>query len=147
MQTKPPRGNAMSNPYAQPQPNPYGAPIYGPPKPQENTLGIVGFIVSLFGFFVCIAALVGLVLSLMGLRREPKGFAIAGTVIGGLGTLMWLGVVAFYGAVIAACIGLGVAVQPEIQTRSTLQDARRRIEDVRGPDGVIPGEAEGNGII
>jgi len=137
----------MSNPYLQPQPNPYGAPAYGPPRPQENTLGLIGFIVSLAGFFVCIAAPVGLMLSVMGLRREPKGFAVAGTIIGTLAMLMWLGVVAIYGAVILACIGFGAAVQPDLQTRVALQSARHKIENVRGPGGRIPVEAEGNGLI
>ncbi len=43
-----------------------------------NTLGIVGFILSL----LCITAVIGLPLSLIALRRQPRGLAIAGTVIG-----------------------------------------------------------------
>jgi hypothetical protein len=141
-------GFAMSNPYPQPPVNPYLASGYGARAPQENTLGLVGFIVSLLSFVVCpLAAPIGLILSLMALRREPKGFAIAGAIVGGLITLTWVAIIALYGAILAACIGIGVAAQPQIQTRATLNDARQRIESFKGPAGDIPGEAEGNGII
>ena len=133
----------MSYPY---QP-PYATAGYAPQSQAENTLGLVGFICSLVGLVFCIAAPVGLVLSLMGLRREPKGLAIAGTIIGGLTTLSYLAILAFYGAVIAACIGIGVAAQPELQTRQTLNDARSKLEQFQGEDGTIPGQAEGDGIL
>jgi hypothetical protein len=131
----------MSNPYSSPH-----APQYYQP-PQENTLGLVGFIASLIGLFFCVAAPVGLIISLMGLRQHPKGFAIAGTIIGGVTTLLYLAVLAMYGAFLAACIGVGVAAQPMVQTMATLGDARQTIENAIGPDGAYPGQAEGDRLI
>ena len=50
-----------------------------PKKPETNGLGLAGFIVSLVG--ICsggVLSPIGLVLSIVGLFREPRGFAIAG---------------------------------------------------------------------
>jgi hypothetical protein len=54
------------------------------PQPmQSNTLGIVGFILAF-----CVSPL-GLILSLVALSKPPRGFAVAGTVIGLIGTVLW----------------------------------------------------------
>lgn len=141
--------SGVRGPY--PNPNPYANPAgYGYPPYQEqpqNTLGLAGFIVSLCGFVFCMAFPVGLVLSLAAIRKEPKGFAIAGAIIGGIGTALGLLVVVLYGAMIAACIGFGVAAQPQLQTQMSLESARQRIEMSKGADGSYPGEAEGNAAI
>ena len=56
--------------------------------PQENGFGLAGFIVSIAGLFLCgIPSLIGMILSLIGLRKEPKGFAVAGTIIGLVGLI------------------------------------------------------------
>lgn len=58
------------------------------PPPQENGWGLAGFVVSIAGLIFCgIPSIVGLVLSAIGLRKEPRGFAIAGVAIGLLGIL------------------------------------------------------------
>jgi hypothetical protein len=56
--------------------------------PPTNNLAIAGFVVSLLGIFGSCGLLspIGLILSLAALGREPRGFAIAGTIIGALGT-------------------------------------------------------------
>lgn len=54
----------------------------------SNGLGMAGFIVSLVGF-ICTGGVlcpIGLVMSLIALGKKPRGFAIAGTVIGALGS-------------------------------------------------------------
>jgi hypothetical protein len=53
------------------------------PKP-TNTLGVLSFILSLLGLFCGITAPIGLILGIMALQRQPKGFALAGTIIGGV---------------------------------------------------------------
>lgn len=61
----------------------------------SNGLGLAGFIVSLVGLVSCgLISPIGLVLSLVGLGKSPKGFAIAGTVLGILGSL-WAFVLVF----------------------------------------------------
>lgn len=64
-----------------------------PPSSSEvpassNGLGLAGFITSLVGLAFTIGLLcpVGLILSLIALTRRPRGFAVAGVVIGAIGT-------------------------------------------------------------
>ncbi len=57
------------------------------PQPTNN-LGLAGFITSLLGILSCgVLAPIGLLLSLIGLTKQPRGFAIAGTIIGLLGSI------------------------------------------------------------
>ena len=75
----------------------------------RNTLGIVGFVFSLLGVLTCgVLAPVGLLLSLFGLFRRPRGFATAGTIISLLGTL-WLG------ALGAAVVGTVTRLEPALE--------------------------------
>ncbi len=57
----------------------------------SNGLGVAGFVVSLVGFLVCggLVCPIGVIMSAVALGREPKGFAIAGLIIGLLGSA-WL---------------------------------------------------------
>lgn len=70
------------------------------PSATSNGLGLAGFITSLVGlaFTVGLLCPIGLILSLIGLTRRPRGFAVAGVVIGGIGScggcLMLVAVVA-----------------------------------------------------
>ena len=58
---------------------------------QSNTLGLVGFIVSIVGLLTggCLAP-IGLVLSIIAVFKQPRGFAIAGIVISLIGLLVFL---------------------------------------------------------
>lgn len=77
---QPQYGQAQYNYYQQPQPQ-YG---YQQPSAQNNTMGVAGFVCSLLfwtpycGFVFWI---LGLVFSIIGLQKEPKGLAKAGLVI------------------------------------------------------------------
>ena len=80
---------AAQTPYGAPAPPPYGIP-YPQPR-QSNGIGIAGFVVTLvnmvLGFipfvnFLCIILLpLGLILSIIGMLKSPRGLAIAGLVI------------------------------------------------------------------
>ena len=114
-------GPATQASYAPAPAYPYQQPIYqqAAPAPQSvsqhvtihaapsNGLGVAGFIVSLVGFLTCgLACPIGLLLSLPALAKRPRGFAIAGSVLGFLGTA----VLALWGfAFIMALLGLGAA--------------------------------------
>lgn len=121
------------------------------PVSSENTLGLLGFIFSLVGVFFCFAAPVGLLLSLMGLRKEPRGLAVAGSIIGGFLSLIYGVIVAIYGAIIltmvAACIGVTAFAVPQAQTISTMRQAAEQIENSKDADGAYPDEAAGNQLI
>ena len=115
------------DPYAPLQPAPAPAYAAGPSAPAPSaagpyatapvatdpgrTLGIVGLVLSFF------TALVGLVVSIVALRRSRRagftnGFALAGTIVGGLGTLAVVVVVVVggvtLGGVAAKCQELGL---------------------------------------
>lgn len=65
-------------------------PPHMPPPPHptsgENAVGLIGFIVSLIGLVSCgCLAPFGALISLVGMAREPRGFAIAGLVLGIVG--------------------------------------------------------------
>lgn len=84
-----------------------------PPRPVKdgNTPGLVGFILSLLGLVSCgLLAPIGLIVSLFGLGKEPKGFAIAGVVLGAVGScggiLSWILFLPVMLGVLAA-IGMG----------------------------------------
>jgi len=131
-------------------PGPYYAP--GPPAPQPvNAAGLVGFILSMCGLACGILFPVGFIVSLFGLRRPPKGFAIAGTVIGAVGSVIWGIVAAVYGTVLVAyigcCMSFGAAMKPVVETESALTEARSKIEDYDFENDKYPSEAEGNALI
>ncbi len=48
-----------------------------------NTLGVVGFVLAF-----CLSP-IGLILSLIALLRAPRGFAVAGVIVGLLGSIVW----------------------------------------------------------
>jgi len=80
----------------------------------SNSLGLAGFICSLVGLACTVGLLspVGLILSLIALKDEPKGFAIAGVVLGALGScgalvMVFIFPVAIIGMLLA--FGIGVA--------------------------------------
>lgn len=67
----------------------YQAPQYQIAPRQVNGMGIAGFVLALVGavFFWCpildaILSLLAVIFSGFGMRKEPKGLAIAGLVIG-----------------------------------------------------------------
>ncbi|HEY5788896.1 MAG TPA: DUF4190 domain-containing protein [Microlunatus sp.] len=82
----------MSYDQAPPPPgggNPYGAPQYGGPPAQDpgRTMGIVGLVLSIVGFFCGVGAIAGIIVSAIALNKsKAAGFknnlALAGLIIG-----------------------------------------------------------------
>jgi hypothetical protein len=94
------------------------------PVRESNGLGVAGFFIALIGLFIPtgIVALLGLLISLVALGRQPRGFAAMGVIIGLFGTVIWLvitglvllgGLAAGVIAVIAVA-AMFVITQPEI---------------------------------
>jgi hypothetical protein len=106
--------------------NPY-YPYPPPAAPQPvNGLAIAGFIVSLLGFFTaCILSPVGLLLSFIALFKRPRGFAVAGLILGMIGSLIPLLFVGFFGVMIFSAIAMG---SPGIRTFGSVQEAHTRID-------------------
>ena len=78
------------------------------PVRQTNGLGLAGFICSLVGLLVTGGLLcpIGLILSIAALGRQPRGFAIAGLILGLLGTCGGILVVVLLGGAILAALGI-----------------------------------------
>jgi len=112
-----------------------------------NALGLAGFITSLVGVVMTAGFLcpVGLILSLVALRRQPRGFAIAGAVIGLLGSCGGCFAIAIGvpllagGAVLLAALGFvaGGGV-PALHTIDHMLQVRGAIETFEKANGKLP---------
>jgi hypothetical protein len=121
----------------------------GPPPvpPTQNTAGLVGFIVSMCGLLCGLAFPVGMIISLFGLKSQPKGFAIAGSIVGAVGTLLLVALVAIYAVMIAAFVGMMPNLQQSITTINSVQQAQQVIEQHRLNNGDLPDAETGNQLI
>jgi hypothetical protein len=94
------------------------------PQP-TNTLGIAGFICSLVGLIMTGGLLcpIGLLLSLIALGRQPRGFAIAGVVLGLVGSCgaIIIGLL-FITALAGAAAAVGIAAMPIAQQATLSSD-------------------------
>lgn len=99
-------------------------------KTSSNTLGLVGFILAF-----CVSPL-GFLLSLIALRKAPRGFAIAGVLIGLLGTVIWAGV-GYFGFKVG-----GAAIKAS-QTSEALVSAQSALEASKTPGGEYPSDLSG----
>jgi hypothetical protein len=102
---------------AQPQPQPQPQPQVQPqqiiinqqaPAPQKNGLGVAGFVLALLGVIFCwvpvlgwILWVLGLIFSIIGMFRRPKGLAIAGLVLSCIDLIVLIILAAFVGAALA----------------------------------------------
>lgn len=121
-------------------------PIYiGFEKP-VNGLGIAGFIVSLCGLLLTFGLIcpVGIALSFFGLFKKPKGFAVAGLLIGVLGTSLPL--LTGY-AVVKSHKVHERNLQAEDVTEAVLEKAFREIEQFRHEQARVPAGIEGNKMV
>jgi len=110
---------------------------------QKNTIGLVGFIVSLASIISCCSlAPIGLLLSFIGLFKAPRGFAIAGTVIGAVFSLIFLlgvvGVVAMWSMIEQGAL-VGAA---EIQVQSFVSN-NGRLPDAAEYDAILQSANQG----
>jgi hypothetical protein len=84
-----------------------------PGLPKSNTVGLVGFILSLLGLVCTLGLLspIGALVSFFGLfgKGKPKGFAVAGVIIGLIGTLL----LAFIGLSVVTAITFGRSVMQQ----------------------------------
>lgn len=138
-------------PYDPNQPNPYGQPYqpypYTPPTPQpSNGLGIAGFVVSLVGIVTGgILSPIGLLLSLIALFRPPRGFAIAGLIIGLIGSLVLLVWLFFFGMMGFACFHIGKIAANTAAPMARAEEIINRYSFAHHRD--LPEDPEGNTLI
>lgn len=133
----------MSNPY----PPPYHQ-SYGQPAP-TNGLGVAGFVVSLVGLVVTCGLLcpLGLLLSLFGLFKRPRGFAIAGTIVGLVGTAFIALFFFLFAAALVARTNTAVMQEEHALTADVLAEAEQIIDIYQIDNGSLPEDIEGNKLL
>lgn len=129
------------------QPGPPQPHYYQPPP--TNGLGVAGFVVSLSGMIVCLGLTcpIGLVLSLIALTKNPRGFAVAGSIIGLLGSILGvLSVLVVSGAIGAGIFGMNYYGQSV--TSYTMDNASWEIDEhFTDNQDTLPAEADGDALI
>jgi hypothetical protein len=106
----------------------------------SNGLGVASFVCSIVGWVTCgLLCPLGLLFGLIALARPPRGFAIAGTVLGLLGSIFL--VVAGI-AIIAAVLGLGVAAALAVDEVQIIS-AAASLDNTFRTDGAYPDDATG----
>jgi len=124
--------------------------------PGENGMAIAGFVLSIIGFFTCcITSPVGLILSIIGMKKtDQQGLAIAGLVLGILGTLGFIGMVAYFIVVMVFLGGVAfwakdtIASQSErIQTVQSINLASTEIERHVSRTRSLPTNSQGTSMI
>lgn len=112
----------------------HGGADWDPDNKPSNPLAPVGLLLS-----VCISPL-GLLLSIIALAFNPKGLAIAGVIVGLIGTAVW-------GAATYGIVRLGsfVATTVEItqQTQKDFEAHQDALAEVLEADGRFPAESAG----
>lgn len=115
------------------------------PRP-DNNLGIAGFVCSIVGILTGgLLSPVGLILSLFALRREPKGFAIAGVVVGAIGSCGIILAIALFFTVVVTVLtalglgGLAVAIGgANIEAQIEMADIKKEVEIYKQRTGQLP---------
>lgn len=131
----------MHQPYSQSR-----EPIYiGFEKP-VNGLGIAGFVVSLTGLLLAFGLIcpLGILLSFFGLFKKPRGIAVAGLLVGVLGTALPL--LAGY-AIVKSHEVREKQIQAEHETDVALEKSFLEIERFRREHQRVPAGIEGNKMV
>lgn len=113
---------------------------------ETNALGLAGFIIALVGLFGTAGLLspIGLILSLVALGREPKGFAIAGVVVGAIGSCGCIvGAILFVAAPmvlfgVLAAVGIAGLAGGEIESAIEMGIIDVKIRSHRDETGALP---------
>ena len=128
-------------------PQKLGVVYIGEPPP-SNAVGIVGFVFSILGFLTCgFLSPLGFLISLVGLFKPPRGFALAGTIIGFLGTA-WLAAVGY--ALVMGTIAAKTAAEASVQSFATMaafEQGKAAIESSRRETGRLPDGIDGNKLV
>ncbi len=113
-----------------------------------NGMGLAGFIVSIVGVFTggCLTP-IGLILSIVGLFKEPRGFAIAGLIVSLIALFGWVLAFLFLGvgvfAVVLGAVGLSAWLG---QAQAEFQTIEAALQERYAEVGAYPGDLDGLGL-
>lgn len=131
----------------QPWPQQQAWPQQGYAPPPTNGTAVTGFVISIVALVVSLGILspIGLIVSLVGLGKAPRGFAIAGTIIGLIGSMV--GVFALL--VITGVIGRGWGLfNNPMHTQFMLDSASFDIDyEYAINNNTLPSTIDGNNLI
>jgi|GEM_PF-330383 len=121
-------------------------------QPQTNGLGVAGFVISLIGFVSCgFVCPIGAIISAFALKKEPKGMAIAGLIIGIIGSIVPVVILIFFGSLftaILAAIGMGTAAIAEHQAQQNAsKPAAQAIYTYHETHQALPDETTAIGLL
>ncbi|MFI4875002.1 MAG: hypothetical protein ACIALR_06685 [Blastopirellula sp. JB062] len=114
-----------------------------------NSLGVCGFLVSFFGLIFTLGVIspIGLLISLLGMFHPRRGFAVAGVLLGMVGTAL-IGTIVGVAAVAADAYHHYAHEMPQIErTLAQLDDAIVVIETERREKGELPEGVDGNKLV
>jgi hypothetical protein len=107
-------------------------------------MGVAGFVVSILGVITCgLLSPIGLLFSLLGLFKAPRGMALAGAILSLLGTI-WLATAGY--AIVMGVLFVGTAVK-SVETASRLNNAAVQIEQYKTENGAYPNKDEAQQLI
>lgn len=114
-----------------------------------NRCGLAGFIVSLVGLVFTLGVLcpLGLLLSFVGLFSPNRGFAIAGLILGSVGSAI-AGVALATIALATSTVHHYSVEVPQIQaTHAVLEEALVEVQEYRHAEGRLPEGIAGNKLV
>jgi hypothetical protein len=132
-----------------PQPGkPHPAALVPQTRLSDNGAGVGGLVLSVLGVASWgVLSPLGLLVSLIGLRKQPKTLAIAGTALGAAGTLY---LVIFGWSQFTGMLGIGrpqETAEDIVARTETVMKAQSLIEQLYVRDGVLPDNDLGNAAI
>lgn len=124
--------------------HPYPEPSGQSASQADNVPGLVGFVITMVAligltpctWFMLALGTVGMIVSVVGLWQEPRGLAIAGTVVGAIESVLLIGavifVVLFAGGMAAEFItGFAHGIEVRVEA-SEIQHAARQYQQRHG---------------
>ena len=121
----------------------------------NNGIGLTSFIMSVIGFVTCGSlSLISLPLSIIGLKQEPRGTAVAGFILSLLGICLFFWVISFSVLTYASFQGMNFGALttqinntlPSAQTNFSLQVAAIAIGETWAETGELPDQQTGDTI-
>lgn len=119
-------------------------PITDSPQEAEgNRAGVIGLVLSCIGLFICIFALPGLVISIIGSRKQPKTAAVVGIVLGSIGMLQALLIIPLAIGLLLPALSKARMQAREMQESRQINEAHRSLVQYGQSDAYKAAEAEG----
>lgn len=116
-------------------------PVADTQQSSSDSYGVIGFVIGLLGLVLCgIPSPIALIFGLLGLKGRSRAYAVAGVVLGALGTLMMLAVAVLF--VVSRNFGV-LAGSPVRSVQTQLTAFEQQIDIYQLDVGVYPTTRQG----